>query len=173
MKKLFWSVLLIIPFLTGCDMLGELTKIPLPITQSITIPATPVPGSQTIETPVIETGLDSVLNESGASSDFIEEVKLSKMEFSISNGSEDLSFLKDVNIYISATGKDDVKIASATNVGNVTELKFTTQDVDIKSFILGESFKLKIEVSTDEALSSATEIQLDMVFMMDLKVLGM
>jgi hypothetical protein len=45
--------------------------------------------------------------------------------------------------------------------------------VDIKSFILGESFKLKIEVSTDEALSSATEIQLDMVFMMDLKVLGM
>ena len=36
MKKLFWSVLLIIPFMTGCDMLGELTKIPLPITQSIT-----------------------------------------------------------------------------------------------------------------------------------------
>ena len=173
MKKLFWSVLLIIPFLTGCDLLGELTKITLPITQSITIPATPVPGSQTIETPAIETGLDSVLNEAGASLDFIEVVKLSKMEFSISNGSEDLSFLKDVNIYISATGKDDVKIASATNVGNVTELKFTTQDVDVKNFIMGESFKLKIEVSTDEALSSATEIQLDMVFMMDLKVMGM
>jgi len=66
-----------------------------------------------------------------------------------------------------------VKIASATGVGNVTELKFTTQDVDVKNFIMGESFKLKIEVSTDEALSSATEIQLDMVFMMDLKVLGM
>lgn len=173
MKKLFWSALLIIPFLTGCDTLGELTKIPLPITQTITIPATPVPGSHTIETPVIETGLDSVLNESGASSDFIEEVKLSKMEFSISNGSEDLGFLKDVNIYISSTGKEDVKIASATNVSDVTELKFTTQNVDVKSFILGESFKLKIEISTDEVLSSATEIQLDMVFIMDLKVMGM
>ncbi|MBN2766160.1 MAG: hypothetical protein JXR27_07265 [Paludibacteraceae bacterium] len=173
MKKIFWSVLLIIPFFTGCDMLGELTKIPLPFSQSITIPATGLGASTTIETPEIETGIDSVLNDAGISSDFIEEVTLSKMEFSMSSSSDDLSFLDEVTIYISSPGKDDMKIASAKDVDNVSNLKFDVQDVDIKSFILGESFKLKIDIKTDELISEEKEIDINMEFIMDLKVLGM
>lgn len=173
MKKIILSVLLIIPFLTGCDALGELTKVPLPISQSITIPATPIIGSQNIETPSIETGIDSVLKSAGVSSDFVEKITLSKMEFSLSSSTDDLSFLKDVNIYIVSSGKENVKIASATNVGEVNPLKFKTLDVDIKSFILGDSFKLKLEISTDKPFTSAKEIEIDMEFLLDLKVLGM
>lgn len=172
MKKNFLALLLVIPFFTGCDMLGELTKLPLPISHTITIPAAPTPESKTIETPTIETGLDSVLTEAGITTDFIENIKLTKMQFSIS-GSDDLSFLGSLDIYISSPGKDDIKIASASNVGNVTELTCTTQDVDIKSFIMGDSFKLKVDYTTDEALNAEKEIQIDMEFTLDLKVMGM
>lgn len=173
MKKFLFSMLILVPFLSSCDALSELTKIPLPFEQSITIPAIPVIGSTSIETPDIETGIDSVLNEAGISTDLIEGITLSKMEFALSSSSDDLSFLKDVDIYISTSGKDDVKIATATNVGDVSTLKFTALNVDIKDFIMGDKFKLKVNIKTDEPLLAQKEVDIKMEFILDLKVMGL
>lgn len=173
MKKFLFSMLILVPFLSSCDALSELTKIPLPFEQSITIPAIPAAGSTSIETPDIETGIDSVLNEAGISTDLIEGITLSKMEFALSSSSDDLSFLDDVDIYISTSGKDDVKIATATNVGDVSTLKFTVLDVDIKDFIMGDKFKLKVDIKTDEALLAQKEVDIKMEFILDLKVMGL
>lgn len=173
MKKFLFSMLILVPFLSSCDALSELTKIPLPFEQSITIPAIPAKGSTSIETPDIETGIDSVLNEAGISTDLIEGITLSKMEFALSSSSDDLSFLDDVDIYISTSGKDDVKIATATNVGDVSTLKFTVLDVDIKDFIMGDKFKLKVDIKTDEALLAQKEVDIKMEFILDLKVMGL
>lgn len=173
MKKLFFSVLLIMPFLVGCDALGELTKIPLPFEQTITIPAIPIVGVTTqIETPDIETGIDSVLKATGISSDVVEEVLLSKMELALT-GSGDLSFLDNVTVYITADNKEPVKIASATGIKDVNSVKFTVEKADIKKFIMGDKFKLKIDIKTDKVLLEPKDVNLKMEFIIDLKVLGL
>lgn len=176
MKKYLFALLVVAPLLVGCNALSKLTMFELPFTQSITMPAMPV---STTPVPLaitgIKTNIDSVLNSLSLSSDLIQKVTLKKMEFTLSSPDNgDLSFLKSVEIYITAEGLDDVKIASSGDVSdNSKNLVLTSADVDLKDFILKSEFGLKVVTTTDKATTVAQKIDISFNFLVDLKILGL
>lgn len=177
MKKYLFSLLMIVPFLSGCESLSKLTQFDLPFTQSITVPVTPAIALGipiTLNTPEIKTNIDSVLNSYSLETDFVEKITLKEMKLTVSSpAGEDLSFLKDVTIYLTASGTEDVKVASATNILTTTPLLLTVENVDLKSYLLKDKFALKIVVSGDEVTTVEHKVNIDMIFAFDAKVLGL
>lgn len=179
MKKYLFSLLMIVPFLSGCESLSELTQFDLPFTQSVTVPpisteflALGMPI--TLSTPEIETDIDSVLGSYGVETDFVEKIALKEMTFTVSSPSgEDLSFLDDVTIYLTASGAEDVKVASATDVSTTTPLTLTIENVDLKNYLLKDKFALKIKATADEATTVEHKVDISMKFGFDIKVLGL
>lgn len=177
MKKYLFSLLMIVPFLSGCESLSKLTQFDLPFTQSITVPVTPAIALGipiTLNTPEIKTNIDSVLNSYSLETDFVEKITLKEMKLTVSSpAGEDLSFLKDVTIYLTASGTEDVKVASATDVSTTTPLLLTVENVNLKSYLLKDKFALKIVVSGDEVTTVEHKVNIDMIFAFDAKVLGL
>lgn len=174
MKKQLLVLLIVIPLLSGCDLLGELTKFSLPFSETISIPQTPVAVVDVnITTPDITTGIDSVLDSLKIDAELIESVSLKSMQFTIKTpATSDLSFFDDVDIFISSAGKTDIKIASAVNIANVSTIDFTTEPTDLKDFVLGEKFALKLVGKTDEIVTQASEVEVKFIFDVKLKMMG-
>ena len=176
MKKYLFALLIVAPLIVGCNALSKLTMFELPFTQSITIPAMPASN-----TPVplaisgIKTNIDSVLNSLKLSSDLIQKVTLKEMEFTLTSPTDgNLNFIKSVEIYITAEGLDDVKIASSGDVSdNSKNLVLTAADVDLKDFILKDEFGLKVITTTDKATLVEQKIDISFNFLVDLKILGL
>ena len=175
MKKYLITLAIVVPLLIGCKALNNLTKFDLPFSKSFTLPALPVAGTPpALEIKGIETHIDSVLKSYNLSADKIQSVTLTKMEFTLSSPADgDLSFLKSVEIFITAEGLDQVKIAGITNVPDGTKvLSLTAEDVDLKNFILKDKFGLKIVTTTDKKTDVEQKIDMDLNFLADLKILG-
>ena len=177
MKKYLFSLLIIIPFLSGCESLGKLTQFDLPFSQSVTLPVTPALALGipiTLSTPEIQTNIDSVLTTYNIETDFVEKIALKEMKLTVSSPTgEDLSFLKDVTIYLTTTGAEDVKIASATNISTTTPLLLTIEAVDLKNYLLKDKFALKVVTSADEITTEEHKIDIDMTFTFDAKAFGL
>lgn len=177
MKKYLFSLLIIVPFLSGCESLGKLTQFDLPLSQSVTLPATPALAlgiPVTLSTPEIKTNIDSVLTSYSIETDFVEKIALKEMKLTVSSPEgEDLSFLKDITIYLTASGIEDVIVASATNISTTTPLLLTVENIDLKSYLLKDKFALKIVVSGDEVTTVEHKVNIDMIFAFDAKVFGL
>lgn len=173
MKKLIYLFVASVLLFTSCEKASKLTEIKLPLTKSITIPATPIAGPVSITTPEIKTGIDSVLNAAGVSSKSIEDITLRKMSFVLTASKEDFSFLKSANVSLIAEGKEAVKIATAMDITKVMTLDFKTIDVDLKDYILKDKFSLKIDFETKTAIETPKDIKINLEFLLDLNVLGL
>jgi hypothetical protein len=174
MKKLF-LVFAIIPFLTGCNFLSDLTKIDLPLSQTVTIPkATPANIEATIKTPDVTTDIESTLSSYNVTTDLIESVSFKGMKLTSSDESS-LSYLKKVEIWISADSLESKKIAWIDEVsaspGSSVTLNVSTDD--LKSYVLKDKFSMMLKVTNDEQLIADKNIKVDMDFTLDLKVLGL
>lgn len=172
MKKLF--ILLVIPILAGCDMFSDLTKIPLPVSQSIDFPITKIANdSITINTPEVNTGIESVLSTYSITTDLIQEVKFNDLK--ITTTGNDLTYLKKVEIYITSDSLVSKKIAwideFSSSPGKSVSLNVTTDD--LKSYLLKNKFGMMIKVWTDELISTKQTLNLEMNFTLDVKLLGM
>lgn len=176
MKKIF-LLMLIVPLFAGCDALSDLTKIPVPISQTFTIPAlTPANTEIPITTPEIETNIDSIMSVYNINSDVIESVTFEEMKLSVSSGTLDyLSSIEvDMTVSDSTQGEITKKIAWIDVPENAgTSLTLTVSGDDLKDYILKEKFKLTFKVKTDEVLSESKDILANMKFELDLKVLGL
>ncbi len=89
-----------------------------------------------------------------------------------SNGK--FGFLKSVEIYISAQGLPEEKIAWKNNIpsdiGNYLELE--TSGADLKEYIKKDKYTLRLSTVTDEILTSDHQINVHSIFTVDAKVLG-
>ena len=175
MKKYLFLLLIIIPFLSGCEKINELTKIDFPFSQSLTIPANPIVGIPiTISTPGIEFDVDSLLKTYNFETKNIDKIILKNLKLTLSVPSDgDLSFIDDIEVYISASGLDKVKIASAENVGDVSTLDLKVVNANLKEYLLKDKFSLQFKAAADEPTVVEYKIKIDMTVTFDLKILGL
>ncbi len=166
----------IVTFLLGCDKVDSLTQFDMNYEESIVIPAsTGINLPFDLFTPDMETDSESEFAVNNTKKNLIEEIVLKKLGLSITapeNG--DFSFLKSIEIYISAEDLQEIKIAWNENIPENAgrELELETSDNDLKEYIKKDSYKLRLHTVTDKVLASDYHIDVRSVFRVDAKILG-
>jgi len=176
MKKLLLTLNALLILLTGCDKIDELTQFNLEYSQTIVIPSsTGIDLPFNISTPEIESNSESTFSSNNTHKDLIEEITLTEMKLTLSSPENgDFGFLKSIEIFISAEGVPEQKIAWNENIPDDIEkkLQLETSDIDLKEFIKKEKFKLRLNTVTDEIITSDHHIEVNSIFFVDAKILG-
>ena len=166
----------IILALSGCKAIDNLTQFEMDYDQTVVIPANiPIDLPYNVLTPDIETDSETSFSINNTRKDLIEKIYLTELSLTITSpSSADFSFLESIEIYISADGLQEVKVAYKDPVpaNDGTVLNMDLIDIDIKDYIKKDSFTLKLKTVTDELLSSDHQINVHSVFFIDAKILG-
>jgi hypothetical protein len=175
MKRIMILFLMVFA-LSQCDQLNELTKFDVDYNTSITISSSDginVPFE--IATPEITTNSESEFAMNDTRVDLVQEITLSHLTMVITspaNGNFD--FLNAIEIYIDAEGLGEKKVAWKDDIpetiGDVLELE--TSDIDLKEYIKKDAFKLRVKTTTDKLISEDNDIEIQSVFRVDAKILG-
>jgi hypothetical protein len=171
------TIICLFALIISCDKLDELTKFDMEYSQRATIPSTAgIDLPFDVFTPEMETNSESTFEVNDTRKDLIEEIKLTELEMVIiSPDGADFSFLNSIEVYISADGLEEIKIAYLEEVpedaGSVITLD--TSDTDLKEYIKSDEFSLRLNTVTDELMSSDHELEVNSTFFVDAKILGL
>ncbi|AZQ60157.1 hypothetical protein EJ994_15610 [Maribacter sp. MJ134] len=176
LRHTLFTLFIVITFYS-CDKLDELTKFDIEYSQRATIPSsTGVDLPFDVFTPETETNSESEFEINDTRKDLIEEIKLTQLELVIiSPDGADFSFLESISVFISADGLDEIQIASLAEVSDNTgtRLNLDTSDIDLKDYIKSDKFSLRLNTVTDELLSTDHELEVNSMFFVDAKILGL
>ena len=176
MKKYLFMALAAILILSGCEKLSQLTQFDLPIKYEVDVPALPIITDGYTQSVTIKPNMQKELDSRDLDADFIEEVILKKGTVELTSPTTgDLSFLKSVEVFISAVGLSEIPIASALdipdNVGKTLNLNVANED--LKTYMLKDEVKITVKVATDKPTTEVYSLKLAADFMVDLKVMGL
>ncbi|WP_417590688.1 hypothetical protein [Owenweeksia hongkongensis] len=175
MKKLLLLTVIVFISTVACKKIDELTQFEMEYNESVVIPSTSglnLPFN--LFTPEVESNSESTFAVNDTRKDLIEEIQLIELELTISSPSNaDFSFLKSIDVYISAEGASEKRIAWRDNIPeNKSSIQLETTDADLQEFIKKDEFKLRLNTVTDEAMSSDHTIDVHSVFFVDAEILG-
>ena len=126
-----------------------------------------------IFTPETKTNSEAQFEVNNTRKDLIEQIILEGLELEINSPNNgNFNFLKSVELYISAEGLDDQKIAFKENLGNdnVRTIILETTNIDVQEYIKKDNFSLKLTTVTDEVTTSDYEIIIKSSFFIDAKL---
>jgi len=175
MRKILFAFSLFLLFI-NCDKIDDLTKFNLDYDTQVTIPSSAgINLPFDVLTPDTETNSSSRFESNDTRKDLIEEIRLTQLQLVITSPSDaDFSFLESIEVYISADGLDEIKIASKVDVPeDVSTLDLEVSDSDLKEYIKKDSYSLRLNTVTDEAISQDHEIDVKSTFFVDAKILGL
>lgn len=167
---LFTSVL-------GCKKVKKLTTFNMYYETAVVIPSsTGINLPFNLFSPDMPSDAEATFAVNDTRKDLIEQIKLSKLDLSLSSPSNsDFSFLKSIEIYISAEGLPEERIGWKENipddVGKVLSLDMS--QTDLKEYIKKDTFKLKVKTVTDKIISSDHKVNIYSLFFVDAKVIGL
>ncbi len=176
MKKLPIILIALASFLFyQCDILDQFTQFDIPYETQITIPGTPstdVPLD--IPTPNIETNIGDIFADQNTDAELIEEVSLKEMLLAITMpDSQSFEFLKSIEIFISADGLEEQRIAFLdslpTDVGQ--ELLLETTGVNLKEYLLAANYSMRISAPLKSLVAQDTDVLIRLIFHVDAKIL--
>jgi len=125
--------------LNDCKQIDKLTQFDMDYDETVTLPSTigiNVPFN--MFTPDITTNSEETFEINDTRKDLIEEITLKEMTMEVTSPENgDFSFLKSIEVYISADDLDEIKIAWNTDVGSNPGKKITleTSAEDLKEYI--------------------------------------
>ena len=172
----YLTLLLAALLLTNCSEIDKLTKFDLDYNSSVTIKSsTGINLPINLRTPEMETNSESEFESNNTRKNLIEEIILKRMRLTITSPSNrDFSFLKSIEIFIAAEGVEERSIAVLDPVsGNgKMQIELNTSDADLKAYIKKDSFTLRVNTVTDEAITQDVDIDILSVFAVDAKIFG-
>jgi hypothetical protein len=174
MKYLLPVLLLVLVFFS-CDKIDELTHFNMDYDSEMTIPATlfiDIPVN--IWTPNIPTNSSSTFESNNTHKNLIEEIVLKKMTLTIKTEDASWDFLKDIEIYISAEGVEEKKIAWLKDIPQtkLKSLSLNTSNDDLKEFIKKDEYKLRTKTVTRQIISQDIDVTIKSTFFVDARILG-
>ena len=160
----------------SCKEVDKLTQFNMDYTSETTIPATfgiNIPID--IWTPNIPTNSETEFESNNTAKNLIELIVMTKMSMTITSPSDaSFDFLKEIEIYISADGVEEKKVAWLEDIPQ-TGLKFVeleTSIEDLKEYIKADKYKLNTKTVTRQFISQDTDIEIKNTFFVDAKILG-
>ena len=177
--KNMWKIFLFITvtiMMGGCKTIDKLTQFNMDYDATVTIPSTiGINLPFNLWTPNIKTNSEETFQINDTHKDLIEQIVLKELKLNITSPQgEDFSFLKSVEIYISAEGLDEVKAAWKYDIPDDVGASITLEptDADLKEYIKKDEFKLKITTVTDELILMDYDVEVKAKFFVDAKILG-
>ena len=173
MQKRFFRLsavvaLLILASLTACEKVSDLLRFKINNETSFTMPSTigvnvPTP----LPTPDVTTNASQTFKNNNTDINKVKDIRLETLVLSITNPTNaTFAPVKSVRLYISAPGVEEKLLASKenvpTNVGNTLSLDVTGEKMD--AFVKRESFQLRTEVVTRQAMFQDTDVTAKMIF---------
>ena len=177
MKKLALVLLSVILTSTwSCKEVNKLTQFNMDYSDEITIPATlGIDLPINVWTPDIPTNSSSTFESNNTHKDLIQKINLTKMNLTITSPeSSTWDFLKKIEIYISADGLDDKKIAWLDDIPQtgLKSIDLTVSTDDLKEYIKKDKYKLETKTVTRQLVSHDTKVEIKSTFFVDAKILG-
>lgn len=177
MKKIILLSLIIIGVagVYSCKKLDKLTQFHLEYTSSVTVPANSIVNLPiSLASPDITTDYQSKFENNNTSKDLVDEIKLDKINIKVkAPHGTNLNFLKSVEVFISAEGLDEIRVASKFDVPDgLTSLDLDYISDNLKEYVLKESIKLRVKTITDEAITQDRDLEILTRFWVNAKILG-
>ncbi len=164
-------------FILGCKKIDKLTQFNMEYNETVVVPSsTGISLPFNILSPDIETNSESTFAVNDTRKDLIETILLTQLDLTLTSPSnEDFSFLESVEIFISADGLNESRIAWKDEIQSNTEntLNLVVGNEDLKEYIKKDNFVLRLKTVTDEVITSDHHIEVHSVFFVDAKVLGL
>ncbi len=177
-KTIFFSAFAVIAFiLSSCKLIDKLTKFDVDYTTSYVIPGTLVPITVlNSNTPDITTNSQQTFTNNNTNADRVESVTLKKLTLTITNPSgQKFDFLKSADVYISADGLPEIKVATIDNIDDATvgsSLDMVPGGQDLKEYIKKDKITMRVSTTTDKVVASDVTVRVDATFFVDAKILG-
>lgn len=177
LKRFLFLVIVSTTFFSSCKKIDELTQFKMvfdePI-RDVTIPPLFV-GVTIPMTFTTATYSESEFHKHDTEKDLVEGIILEKGSLIIDEAyTVDFGFLESIKFYMLAAGKDDLLIASQTNIpsdiGQVLDLDVIDQD--LSSYLKESELELKVEILAKDAVSETFDIMMHLEFEVDAKVAG-
>ncbi len=176
MKKILLLISVILLTYSSCKEIDKLTHFYMDYTSNITVQSTfviDIPFN--VWTPNITTNSEETFANNETRTDLIEKIILTELRMSIiSPESQSFDFLKSIEIYISAEGVEEKKIAWHDNVPqtDLSYIDLETSEDDLKEYITKDEYSLRSQTVTRQLISSSTDIEIKNTFFVDAKILG-
>ncbi|NVK28090.1 MAG: hypothetical protein HWE14_08600 [Flavobacteriia bacterium] len=175
--KRFLPILIAALSFTACEKARELTQFTIETNTEITIPAaTGINLPIDIITPDVETNSSSTFENNNTRADLIEEVRLDECQLSIvAPASADFDFLNSIEIYIKAENEPEVLIAERQDIpeSGLREFMLDVTGADLTPYIKKSKYDLRVKVVTDQVPGSDIDINIESIFFVDAKILGL
>ncbi len=175
--KLIATALLFLSVLSGCKKAKEFTQFNIEYDESVIIQSSAgINLPFDVLTPDMETNSSSKFESNDTRKDKIEEIKLTKLNLTLTSPSSgDFTFLKSIDVYISADGLDEIKLAWIDNVPETVGkfLELSVSDIDFKEYIKKDDFQLRLKTVTDKAITMDHELDIHSEFFVDAEIFGL
>ena len=161
---------------SSCKEIDKLTHFYMDYTSNITVESTffiDIPFD--VWTPDIPTNSEETFQNNDTRTDLIEEITLTEMKMNITSPeSQSFDFLKSIEIYISADGVEEKKIAWYDDIpqSGLLTISLETADDNLEEYIKKDEYKLRSRTVTRQLISVSTEIEISNTFFVDAKILG-
>ncbi len=144
------------------DKVDELTEFDMNYSTDFTVPSSSVsvniPADFT--TPDVTTNSSSTFSSQKTVSSKVTEIKLTKFE--MVSGGGDFDYLKSIIIYMQAAGQPEIQLATKTSIPTgISTLSLDLSGNNIKDYIFGTAFKLRVNVVIDGAITANKVMKLN------------
>jgi len=119
-----------------------------------------------LPTPDVTTNSENEFAQNDTKVELVKEIILKKLELTITSPSDKtFSFLKSIEIYISADGEDEMKLAWNDDVqSNAKSIELETTNSALDKYVKKDKYKLRTKVVTKETLTQSVDIKIDFTF---------
>lgn len=154
----------------GCEAIRDLKTFEIDYDTTVQIPSSSVFGGL-VESPPrdIETNTKTELERNDTKSKWVKSIFLEEMTATIESGDSDFDFLNSIEIFVSAEGLEEVRLASLFDVPqNVTKIDLNPGDCNLKSYF--KKGAISIRSVANASNNSAVTIDVDMVFEVEARI---
>ncbi|WP_299213472.1 hypothetical protein [uncultured Dokdonia sp.] len=176
MYKNFIVFIFTIMLLSSCDVVDELTKFDLTYNTNVTIESSTIIDIPIqIISPEVSTNSEQEFENNNTRTDLVESIKLKRLRMDLitpENGN--FNFLNEIRIFIRAEGLEEILIASSVAIpeNGLRALELDIENIELRDYIRKDSYTLRTETVTDQAITEDQQINIETVFRVDAKILG-
>lgn len=169
-------LLVLLLSIVSCDKVDELTKFDVDYQSNYTIASSTIINTPfSILTPDITTNSTSTFENNNTRADLIESIRLRSVRITLTSPTDsNFDFLRSIRVFLDADDLEEVEVAFIEDLedDNVATLTLQLTDTELKEFIKKDSFRLRIQTTTDQTLTEDHDVRIDCKFRVDAKILG-